>query len=130
MRSLTRALLTLLTILLLSSLTSSLPGGGGEVKKTNKEEPKLIPNERATWNCSHKYKVMYSHYKLSGRDWNKTEKEIRRAVSNEGIITRWKFAMNKEEDSFESSVSFFCWGCCFAIRGKEIQFADIFFPCE
>ena len=106
MRSLTRALLTLLTILLLSSLTSSLPGGGGEVKKTNKEEPKLIPNERATWNCSHKYKVMYSHYKLSGRDWNKTEKEIKRAVANEGIITRWKFEMKVEEDSFVSSVSF------------------------
>lgn len=50
---------------------------------------------------------MYSHYKLSGRDWNKTEKEIRRAVANEGIITRWKFAINQEEDSFESSVSCF-----------------------
>jgi hypothetical protein len=89
---------------LFASLTSSYPGGV-EVKKAGNKEPKLIPNERATWNCSHKYKVMYSHYKLSGRDWNKTEKEIKRSVANEGIITRWKFDFNQEEDSFVSSVS-------------------------
>jgi hypothetical protein len=117
-----QALLTLLLVLLLSTLTASLPGGGGDVKKAGKEEPKLIPNERATWNCSHKYKVMYSHYKLSGRDWNKTEKEIKRAVSNEGIITRWKFEMKEEEeeeDSFVSSVSLLI---CSACRGVPLFF--------
>ncbi|GAB7332935.1 hypothetical protein MBLNU13_g04642t1 [Cladosporium sp. NU13] len=95
-------LLLLLLATLFTTLTTSHPGGG-EIQKAGKQEPKLIPNERATWNCSHKYKVMYSHYKLSGRDWNKTEKEIKRAVANEGIITRWKFEMNEEEDSFVSS---------------------------
>lgn len=101
-----RSLTLLLSLLcLLAPLTLSLPGGV-EVKKAGNKEPKLIPNERATWNCTHKYKVMYSHYKLSGRDWNKTEKEIKRSVANEGIITKWKFAINEEEDSFESSVSF------------------------
>lgn len=92
-----------LLLAFLAPLTHSLPGGGEAPKAKN--TPKLVPNERATWNCTHKYKVMYSHYKLSGREWNKTEKEIKRAVENEGIITRWKFAMNEEEDSFESSVS-------------------------
>jgi len=105
MRSPLSTLLSLLLILLLTPLTLSYPGGV-ETVKAGKKEPKLIPNERATWNCSHKYKVMYSHYKLSGRDWNKTEKEIKRSVANEGIITRWKFDFNAEEDSFVSSVSF------------------------
>ena len=98
--------LLLLLAALFTTLTTSHPGGG-EIKKAGKQQPKLIPNERARWNCSHKYKVMYSHYKLSGRGWNKTEKEIKRAVANEGIITRWKFEMNEEEDSFVSSVSVF-----------------------
>lgn len=108
MRSLTLftpLVLVFLLAALFTTLTTSHPGGG-EIVKAGKEKPKLIPNERATWNCSHKYKVMYSHYKLSGRDWNKTEKEIKRAVANEGIITRWKFEFNEEEDSFVSSVSF------------------------
>ena len=96
--------LVLLLAALFTTLTTSHPGGG-EVVKAGQERPTRIPSERASWNCSHKYKVMYSHYKLSGRHWNKTEKEIKRAVANEGIITRWKFEMNEEEDSFKSSVS-------------------------
>lgn len=122
MRSpLSHAILSLLVLFFLATLTLSSPGGP-PIEKAGKKAEKLIPNELARWNCSHKYKVMYSHYKLSGRDWNKTEKEIRRAVSNEGIITRWKFAMNKEEDTFESSVSFFFfffWGCWLCVRGKR-----------
>ena len=100
--------LLLVLLSLLTTLTFALPGGG-EVT-SSKDEPVLIPNEAATWHCTHKYKVLWSHYKLSGCDWNKTEEEIKRAISNEGIITRWRY--NEENNtghvSFESSVSFRC----------------------
>lgn len=118
----TPLVLVFLLAALFTTLTTSHPGGA-EIVKAGKEKPKLIPNERATWNCSHKYKVMYSHYKLSGRDWNKTEKEIKRAVANEGIITRWKFEMNEEEDSFVSSVSFLSLHFC--VERKEGSLADL-----
>jgi len=98
----------LLFILLAATLTHALPGGGET--STPKDKPKLVPNELATWNCTHKYKVIYSHYKLSGCDWNKTAKEIKRAVENEGIITRWKYSEENKTDGrmcFNSSVSLF-----------------------
>jgi hypothetical protein len=96
-----------LLALLFATLAHALPGGGES--STPKDAPKLIPNEAATWHCTHKYKVLYSHYKLSGCDWNKTEEEIKRAVENEGIITRWRYAEenNNGHIGFESLVSTF-----------------------
>lgn len=101
----TRTLLLFLSALLLATLAHALPGGGGVPKPT---APPMKPNERATWLCTHKYKVMYSHYKLEGRDWNKTEKEIRIKVEAAGMTTRWEYDEFEDENgiiSFESSVS-------------------------
>lgn len=92
---------------LLTTLVHAAPGGGGGVPKP--KAPPLVPNENATWFCTHKYKVMYSHYKLRGSGWNKTEKEIRKRVEAAGMTTRWKFETVVGEDGtegFESSVSF------------------------
>jgi hypothetical protein len=122
-----RLLLSIL-LSLLTTLTFALPGGG-EVS-SSKDEPVLIPNEAATWHCTHKYKVLYSHYKLSGCDWNKTEEEIKRAISNEGIITRWQY--NEENNTghvgFESSVSFRCFrGGGFFLQRATTLLTSLFF---
>lgn len=64
---------------------------------------------------------MYSHYKLRGSGWNKTEKEIRKRVEAAGMTTRWKFKTVVGEDGkegFESSVS-----CSFS-------FSSFSFGCE
>jgi hypothetical protein len=92
-------------LLLATKLAHALPGGG-EAMPANKEPAVWIPNEAAIWKCSHKIKPGYSHYKLSGSDWNKTEKEIKRAVEDEGIITRWKFKNSTEFNEWKAPVSF------------------------
>lgn len=126
MRLLTNPLLLLLALII--TLVHAAPGGGGGVPKL--KAPPLVPNENATWFCTHKYKVMYSHYKLRGSGWNKTEKEIRKRVEAAGMTTRWKFETVIGEDGkegFESSVSccslvsfFLSELCCFSfwLRGR------------
>lgn len=108
MRRRTPPIFALLLATLVVTLVHAVAVPGGGESTTGKKKPTLIPNEAAHWKCTHKYKVMYSHYKLSGSDWNKTEEEIKLAVSNAGIITRWQY--NEEENehggmNFESSVS-------------------------
>jgi hypothetical protein len=98
--------------LCLSALASALPGGGGGGGGGTPRvpPPPLVPNENATWFCTHKYKVMYSWYVLNDNGWNKTEKEIRKVIGNAGMTTRLSFKEVTDEDGvlgFESSVSFF-----------------------
>jgi hypothetical protein len=100
---------TLISLSLLA-LASALPGGGGG-GTPRVPPPPLVPNENATWFCTHKYKVMYSWYVLNGNGWNKTEKEIRKVIGNAGMTTRLSFKEVTDEDGvsgFESSVSLFC----------------------
>jgi hypothetical protein len=97
-----------LIYLCLIALASALPGGGGGGGTPRVPPPPLVPNEDATWFCTHKYKVMYSWYVLNGSGWNKTEKEIRKVIENAGMTTRLSFKEVKDEDGvlgFESSVS-------------------------
>jgi hypothetical protein len=52
--------------------------------------------------------VMYSWYVLNGNGWNKTEKEIRKAIQNAGMTTRLSYKEVRDQDGvlgFESSVS-------------------------
>jgi hypothetical protein len=99
---------TLISLSLLA-LASALPGGGGGGGTPRVPPPPLVPNENATWFCTHKYKVMYSWYVLNGNGWNKTEKEIRKKVEAAGMTTRYSFKEVTDKDGvlgFESSVSF------------------------
>lgn len=91
--------------LILTLLAVAVPGGGPPpTGPKNKFPPR---NELATWNCTHKFKAFHSHFHLRGRDWNKTEKEIKKVVGDAGIITRWKYREFEEygRPTFESSVS-------------------------
>ena len=100
--SLSFLFLALLTL----TLATALPGGGGPPPSAPKK-PKPPPNELATWNCTHKTKAFHTHYKLRGRDWNKTEAQIKKSVADAGMITRWKYREFEEygKPTFESSVS-------------------------
>ena len=87
------------------ALATAIPGGGPPPSAPKKKPPP--PNELATWNCTHKVKAFHSHYKLRGRDWNKTEAQIKKSVADAGMITRWKYREFEEygKPTFESSVS-------------------------
>lgn len=62
-----------------------------------------------SWFCYCKQKSLHSHYVLDGQGWNKTEKEIKKAIAAAGAMTRWKFEewTDAEGNSgFKSSVSY------------------------
>lgn len=108
MRLLTIALLLATLAVTLIHAVALPGGGGGKGVPRCKNETVIVPNEAARWHCTHKYKVMFSHYTLRGSDWNKSEEEIKLAVNAAAFVTKWRY--NEEPNDhggmdFESSVS-------------------------
>lgn len=114
-------LLRRLLLLLPTALTLALPGGGGgpstPIKGSpNHPLPPEPPNLNATHMCKHRYRGIWSNYKLYGYGWNITnetqpdvlQKRLQYEINEAAAETKWKYSEFERDGKmgFNISVSF------------------------